>query len=74
MVNGETRAWEEGRCLVFDDSFVHSVSHNGSAARIVLIVDVWHPDLTEAARRDSLRGEEHLMQMYRTRREADGDF
>lgn len=32
--------------MVFDDSFEHEVWHNGTAYRLILIVDVWHPDLT----------------------------
>ena len=45
-VAGETRVVEEGRCLVFDDSFEHEAwNDDPSATRIVLILDVWHPDL-----------------------------
>jgi aspartate beta-hydroxylase len=47
-VGSETRAWKEGKCLVFDDSFEHEVWHSGDTPRTVLILDVWHPDLTEA--------------------------
>ncbi len=45
-VAGETRTWREGECLVFDDSFVHEAENASDRARVVLIVDVWHPDLT----------------------------
>ena len=38
---------EEGKCLVFDDSFEHEAWHEGDATRIVLVFDVWHPDLTD---------------------------
>ncbi len=44
------RAWREGKCLVFDDSFVHEADNPTDRERIVLIVDVWHPDLTPAER------------------------
>lgn len=47
-VDGETREWTQGRCLVFDDSFRHRVWNAGSSERIVLIIDLWHPDLTDA--------------------------
>jgi aspartate beta-hydroxylase len=40
------RSWQEGEWLIFDDSFEHEVHHNGTNTRLVLIVDVWHPDLT----------------------------
>ncbi|XP_055319575.1 aspartyl/asparaginyl beta-hydroxylase isoform X7 [Sitodiplosis mosellana] len=42
----ETRTWNEGKFMVFDDSFEHEVWHNGTTYRLILIVDVWHPDLT----------------------------
>ncbi|XP_049541652.1 midasin-like isoform X3 [Anopheles darlingi] len=47
----ETRSWENGKWLIFDDSFEHEVWHNGTATRLVLIVDFWHPELTESQRR-----------------------
>lgn len=43
----DTRQWEEGKLFIFDDSFEHEVWHNGSTTRLVLIVDVWHPGLSE---------------------------
>ena len=39
------RTWKEGECLVFDDSFEHEVWHDGKGDRIVLICDMWHPEL-----------------------------
>lgn len=45
-VGGETRAWEAGRCLAFEDSFEHEVWIRSSERRVVLIADLWHPDLT----------------------------
>lgn len=46
-VGGETRAWETGRCLIFDDSFEHQAWNRSDKERIVLVVDLWHPDLSE---------------------------
>jgi aspartyl/asparaginyl beta-hydroxylase (cupin superfamily) len=45
-VDGETRHWKEGKCLVFDDSLEHEAWNYGSMPRMVLIIDFWHPDLT----------------------------
>jgi len=50
-VGDQTRAWEEGKCLAFEDSFEHEVWNRSSSRRIVLIVDLWHPDLTAVERR-----------------------
>ena len=32
--------------MIFDDSFEHEVWNEGNSSRLVLIVDIWHPDLT----------------------------
>lgn len=45
-VAGETRRWEEGRCIVFDDSLEHEVWNHTQEPRVVLIIDFWHPHLT----------------------------
>ena len=45
-VGDDTRVWREGSCLVFDDSFEHEAWNHTERDRIVLIVDLWHPDLS----------------------------
>ncbi|XP_042866842.1 titin-like isoform X2 [Penaeus japonicus] len=48
---GDTNlSWAEGRVFVFDDSWEHEVWHEGDSPRLILIVDVWHPELTEEER------------------------
>lgn len=49
-VGEETVTWEDGRCLVFDDSFEHEVWHRGTVERVVLIMDVLHPEVDAAHR------------------------
>jgi hypothetical protein len=46
----EWSTWTRGECLVLDDSFEHEVRHEGTRRRVVLIVDCWHPQLTDAER------------------------
>ena len=46
-VANHTKSWVEGQFIIFDDSFEHEVWHNGTENRLVLIVDLWHPDLTK---------------------------
>lgn len=39
---------EEGKAIVFDDSFEHEAGNDHpSSPRVVLVVDIWHPDLTD---------------------------
>nr|XP_023401476.1 aspartyl/asparaginyl beta-hydroxylase isoform X2 [Loxodonta africana] len=47
---GETKTWEEGKVLIFDDSFEHEVWQDASSFRLIFIVDVWHPELTPQQR------------------------
>ena len=44
------RSWQQGQCLVIDDSFEHEVVHHGSTRRVILMVDCWHPQLTAPER------------------------
>lgn len=45
-------AVREGECFVFDDSFEHEAWNDDSAhSRVVLVVDVWHPDLSAQERK-----------------------
>jgi aspartyl/asparaginyl beta-hydroxylase (cupin superfamily) len=50
-VGGEMREWREGELLVFDDTVEHEAWNNGSADRIILIFDVWRPEVTAEERR-----------------------
>jgi len=45
-VGEETKFQEAGKCYIFDDSFEHEAWHDGNETRVILIVDLWHPDLT----------------------------
>ena len=47
-VAGIRGGWQEGKLTTVDTSFVHSTDNPSERARHVLIIDFWHPDLTEA--------------------------
>lgn len=50
-VGSQTRAWTEGRACVFDDSIEHEAwNRNPDQLRVVLIFDVWRPELSAAER------------------------
>src|SRR5436305_8573846 len=42
-VGGETRSWQEGRSLVFDDTFPHEAWNGSDDYRVVLFVDFVRP-------------------------------
>lgn len=45
-VGGIVHVWQGGRAVVFDDTFVHEARNDTSSERAVLLLDIWHPDLT----------------------------
>eukprot|EP00613_Pedinella_sp_CCMP2098_P030416 CAMPEP_0171719212 /NCGR_PEP_ID=MMETSP0991-20121206/21059_1 /TAXON_ID=483369 /ORGANISM="non described non described, Strain CCMP2098" /LENGTH=324 /DNA_ID=CAMNT_0012310707 /DNA_START=199 /DNA_END=1174 /DNA_ORIENTATION=+ len=42
--------WKYGEALIFDDAFEHEVWNHTDSDRVVLLFDVWHPDITFAER------------------------
>ncbi|KAL7876196.1 hypothetical protein AOLI_G00111590 [Acnodon oligacanthus] len=46
----QSREWEEGKVLIFDDSFEHEVWQEADSYRLIFIVDVWHPELSQSQR------------------------
>ena len=46
-VGSEIRPWTAGKCSIFDDSFEHEVWNRSGQTRFILLLDVWHPDLTD---------------------------
>lgn len=49
-VGGEEHTWREGQCVTFDDTFEHEAWNRSEETRVVLILDSWNPDLSEAER------------------------
>ena len=46
---GETQMkWQEGEIMIFDDSFEHEVWNLSSEERMILLLDIFHPDLSES--------------------------
>lgn len=44
------RSWAEGELMIFDDSMEHEAWNDADADRVVLIFDIWRPELTPAER------------------------
>lgn len=45
-VGKETRKWEPGKALIFDDSIEHEAWNRGASNRIILLFEIWHPEIT----------------------------
>ena len=50
VVGGEAHGWEEGRCFTFDDTFEHEAWNRSDRTRVVMLMDIWNPYLTEVER------------------------
>jgi aspartyl/asparaginyl beta-hydroxylase (cupin superfamily) len=46
-VGSETRRWEPGKALIFDDMTNHEAWNDSDRIRVVLIADLWRPELTQ---------------------------
>lgn len=49
-VGAETRDFAEGQAWVFDDTIEHEAKNETDDLRVILIFDLWHPDLSPAER------------------------
>jgi aspartyl/asparaginyl beta-hydroxylase (cupin superfamily) len=50
-VGNDTREWKLGEAWVFDDTIEHEAWNDSDQVRVILIIDVWNPFLTEAERK-----------------------
>ncbi len=44
-VGNDTHTWQQGKLMVFDDSFEHEAWNKSNENRIVFIFEIWHPEL-----------------------------
>merc|ERR1712007_367613 len=51
-VGSQWDLWQEGRCIIFDDSYEHEVVHEGAVGgvRVVLLLRLWHPGVPDSRR------------------------
>ncbi|MFC3550957.1 aspartyl/asparaginyl beta-hydroxylase domain-containing protein [Lysobacter cavernae] len=64
-VGDETRGWEPGKLLIFDDTFEHEAWNRSDALRVVLIFDVWHPMLSPLERELVTQLVQGMLDFYR---------
>jgi aspartate beta-hydroxylase len=50
LVDHGEHHWEEGRPVMFDDTYLHEAWNRSDSTRIVLLMDCWNPHLTEVER------------------------
>jgi aspartyl/asparaginyl beta-hydroxylase (cupin superfamily) len=64
-VDKETRSWQEGKCLIFDDTFEHEAWNKSDKTRIVLLIDFQRPasTLTEPVATNQAIDEEYWLKI-----------
>ena len=45
-VSNETRSWREGEALIFDDSFESEAWNKSDATRVILLFEIWRPEIS----------------------------
>lgn len=50
VVGGEEHRWQEGKVVIFDDTYEHEAWNRSKKTRVVLIFDLWSPYLSDAER------------------------
>ncbi len=49
-VGNDTRPWREGKAWLFDDTIEHEAWNRSSETRVILLFDVWRPELSDEER------------------------
>ena len=49
-VGNQERSWKMGEMLIFDDSIEHEARNASASERVILLFDIWRPELSEDER------------------------
>jgi aspartyl/asparaginyl beta-hydroxylase (cupin superfamily) len=50
-VGNDTREWVEGKAWLFDDTIEHEAWNRSDQTRVILLFEIWRPELTDDERR-----------------------
>lgn len=62
-VGNQVRAVEQGRAMIFDDSIEHEAWNESDSTRVVLLFEIWRPEL-DAAERNALTALYEAIEVY----------
>lgn len=71
-VGSETCHWKEGEMLMFDDTYEHEAGNLSSENRVILLIDIWHPDL-HVQEREAIKGMFHEVEEMVAKRQSEGN-
>jgi aspartyl/asparaginyl beta-hydroxylase (cupin superfamily) len=67
-VGGDPHFWEEGRMIIFDDSYEHEAANlSKTEERAILLFDIWHPDLVKEERQAIIKMFDKMKDMIKER-------
>lgn len=72
-VGNETRTWEEGKAWVFDDSIEHEAWNRSEQLRVILLLEIWRPEL-QPRERQLVGAMLEAIDRYRGGSQADWDM
>ncbi len=49
-MRNEVREWKVGEAWAFDDTIEHEAVNDSTETRVILLFDIWRPELTEEER------------------------
>ena len=49
-MGNETREWREDEIVLFDDTIEHEAWNTSAETRVVLLFDIWRPELSDTER------------------------
>ena len=69
-VADDPRPWEEGKMMIFDDSFEHEAANlSKDKERVIILIDIWHPDLVAGEIKQIKEMFDAVEQMIRQRKQ-----
>ena len=52
QVGTQVQPWTPGKCMILDDSYPHHVWNQTQDKRVLLLLDIWHPDISKPEREE----------------------
>jgi aspartate beta-hydroxylase len=68
VVDAGAHAWQEGRLVMFDDTYRHEAWNRSTTSRVILLMDCWNPQLTAVEREAGRRLIETITRLGMARR------
>lgn len=50
IIDAGVHVWQEGQPMMFDDTFKHEAWNRSESQRVILLMDCWNPEITQAER------------------------